>query len=392
MAGFYIPQKLIKAKNEVILIHTKKSHFDQNSDNDAFFRFLKLIEKKSKNKAVEYAKTEMLFLKMLSYYIITNSNNHGNYYWVLQNLAEEEDWERMFSGWQDHFRNSSVKEFIADSLQKSDSFISYKNANLPNAKLDWLSSDDVVDEICNICGRVDSEKVFSNNMVKLGVIYQKELYVHCLKKFLLYCNRQAYLSFDEKLIIRTYNSFDDSDKIKFLVNYINELSVYDLDNQEDMYENITKSLTSEASRKKLINTLSDRDLLDKYYQWLDRMKLKLFFEGDPYRFHFWIKYQKGNKIVNYGNTLYIDFGDYVATEFNQVAGGPFYLFTKSYFDNVIWARMRSYNKNAFQVYLRSQYDTKVSGLLERLEHRPANGGWAPYFAFTLEKYNIKPSE
>lgn len=390
---FFIPKELIKAKNEVILIHTRKSYFDPNSDNDSFFKFLKLLEKKNKIKAVEYAKTEMLFLKKLCYYILTNSNNHENYFWVLLNLADEEDWEKIFIGWQDHFRNDEVRKFIADAQHKSEAFKKYKDSNLPDADLDWMKNDDVVDNICKICGKVASEKAFARNMVSLGIICQKELYVNCLKRFLLYCNRQAYLSFDDNLIIRAYNGFEDNDKIRFLINYIGELDMSDLDIKESIYETVTRSLTSDVSRKKLTNALSDCGLLSKYNQWLDRMKLKLFFNGDPYRFHFWIMYQKGNKIMDYGNTLYIDFGEYVATEFKEVSGGPFYLFTKSYFDNVIWNKMRSMkSKQAFQSYLRSLYDKNASGLLVRLTHYPKCGGWTSKFAYTLRNYGILPSE
>ena len=117
----YNPSLLIKAKEEIKLIHTRSGYFndkDYEGENE-FKRFLNLIVKSKKSRVVEIAKTyDHELITKLSFYIHTNvfKKNCENLFIVLYHLSNDSDWENIYSEWQNHYENNEVREFLANSL------------------------------------------------------------------------------------------------------------------------------------------------------------------------------------------------------------------------------------------------------------------------------------
>ncbi len=389
----YIPISLIKAKEEIKLVHRRSSRFDdKNLENEKYFKdFIKLLVKEKKSKVVNRAKSyDHENITKLCFYVNTNvfDVNCENLFIVLSNLANDSDWETLFCEWQDHYQNNEVREFIANSFSNSDEFKKFVNNSIPKGDLNWLIQKNFIEYLCENFGNVESKVYFGKTLSDLGVIYGKQLYITCLKKFLLYCNRKAYLRTETSILISSYNGYTENEKVIFINNFVSKLTIEDLDDQEKIYEAIKNS---NSIKNKLDEYLKEKGTYQKYNQWVERMKLLLAFDGDRDRFDFWIKYQKGNKIIDTNrDTLYIDFGSYVITEFKGKAAGPSYLFEKEYFDRKVWHKLRSMNKVSFQQELLRL--SKKGDALERLEHRPSNRGWWKYFSSILSSYGIHRSE
>lgn len=389
----YNPINLIKVKEEIKLVHRKSSRFDdKNLENEKEFKnFVRLLVKEKKSKVVNRAKYyDHEYITKLCFYIHTNvfNVNCENLFVALFDLANDSDWEILFSEWQNHYKNNEVREFLANSFVKSENFIMFKNNSIPKADLNWLKKENFIEYLCEKFGNVESKIFFGKSLNDLGVIYNKQLYITCLKYFLLYCNRKAYLRTETSMILASYNGYAENEKIIFINNFVSKLTIEDLDDHEKIYEAIKNS---NSIKNKLDEYLKEKGTYQKYNQWVERMKLLLAFDGDRDRFDFWIKYQKGNKIIDTNrDTLYIDFGNYVITEFKGKAAGPSYLFEKEYFDSKVWHKLRSMNKVAFQQELLRL--SKKGDALERLEHRPSNRGWWKYFSSILSSYGIHQSE
>lgn len=388
---FYIPNQLIKAKEEIKLAHKRSvSLNDKKFEEDLFKKFVKILVKTKTTRVLDVARTyEPEMITKLSFYIHTNKFNVNckNLYIVLLNLANDSDWENIFSEWQDLYQNEEVRKLIVNACSKTEEFNKFKENNLPDANIDWLKEDNIVDYLCKQFSDVDSEKIFGDTLTKLGVLFDKQLYITCLKKFLLHCSRLAYLNTETNKLLSSYYGYIESEKIQFIHNFVSKLTIEELDNQERVYEAIKQST---SIKEKLKEYLKKMGLYDKYSQWMERMKLMLAFEGDRDRFDFWIKYQKGNQIIDTNrDTLYIDFGNYVITEFKGKSAGPTYLFKKEFFNKVVYSEMRYRNKADLRNYLRNLYDRNKA--LERLEHKPINRGWWKIFSYTLSNYGIEPS-
>ena len=65
----------------------------------------------------------------------------------------------------------------------------------------------------------------------------------CLKQFLLYCSRKAYLNIETRMILTSYYGFTEFEKIIFINNFVSKLSIKDLDDQEKIYEAIKNKQT-----------------------------------------------------------------------------------------------------------------------------------------------------
>lgn len=389
----YTPVLLMKAKEEVKLIHTKcANNKDLDKDNE-FKRFVTLLIKTSKSRVVDIAKSyDHEFITKLSSYIHTNKSNE-NFFLVLYKLANDSDWKIIFSEWQNHFQNNEVKEFLANSCSKSEEFIKFKNNTIPKVDLTWLKEKNIIEYLCEKFGNVESSKLFGEILNKHAVLKDKQLYWTCLKYFLLYCNRRAYLNTKTNDILISFQGYIDNEKLIFINNFIYKLTIEDLDNQIDIYKTIKNCITI---KNKLEEYLREKGTFAKYNQWLERMKLMLAFKGDRDRFDFWVKYLKGNKIIDTNYNLCIDFGNVVIIEFKII--GYAYFFYSSYFYQNIRNKLSGASERQLKDFLNRHFyenseNPKFNNIaIKRLKHSSGGRKWWSDFKYNLNSCSIYPSQ
>lgn len=392
----YNPILLIKAKEEIKLVHRRSSRFDdKNLENEKGFKdFIKLLVKEKKSKVVNRAKSyDHENITKLCFYVNTNvfNVNCENLFIVLFSLANDSDWETLFCEWQDHYQNNEVKEFLSKSYHKSDNFKKFKDNYIPKGDLNWLNEKNFIEYLCENFGNVESKVYFGKTISDLGVIYGKQLYITCLKKFLLYCNRKAYLRTETSMLISSYNGYTENEKVIFINNFVSKLTIEDLDDQEKIYEAIKNST---SIKNKLDEYLKEKGTYLKYYQWMDRMKLMLAFDGDKDRFDFWIRYLKGFNVTYLNEILWIDFGKVVVIEFKKI--GCAYFFDGSYFNKHIRYQLSSIRKSYLAGFFNNFFDQRdkpkdISKALRKIKHHGGKTKWWSEFSYALSEYGIYQS-
>ena len=396
MRVIYFPQKLKLEKEKVISLHRRASKFNPEKDLEGreFIKFVKLLAKISKEKVLDFMKMqEPEIVSKLSWYISTNKMElkYDNLFTALFNFASKDDWRIIFEDWQDHYKNVDVQNFLANSYNQANNFIEYIKENFPVSSIKWIENIPI-DSVTEIFGNATTIEQFTSKMTANGIIPDKKLYKACISKFFLNCNGEEYIKHGDKGICRVYYALLEEERISLIENMLTKLIITELDNFYETQNAIDYSLNV-LFRKKLEFKLQQDKLLNKYKEWCDRITLRNAFEGDSYRFHFWVDYQKGKKTYDKDiGFLYIDFGNYVVTEFTKESGGACYIMKKEFFNSEISYAIGYMSKIGIQNHLKSKSDDATTQKqCLRLIHQPPYGGWRSNFRAELGARNIYPS-
>lgn len=390
----FVPEKLIKSKENIIQKHSKVAEPKDIELNDDFIKIIKRLIGLNK----EELYLESLVLTNRELMRIVQYLPHNFFHIKLDNLFKivllrinsQLCWE-LFHEWQNSFDNEECNNFMIYLISEKQDFDEIiKTCHFTKDKfIEILKSN----EIPVLYGKQaiflegNGIELFHNNLLYLGVRENSKLEKQCAYLFFTFCSERDYLITDEKKLIDVLTKYDEGLKKKFLLNFLTELSFVDLKNFQGVAE-IFLNITGENHSKRFYQYFKGcaATLIRKYVDWINTYKIHKIFGCDE-RSAFWECYHQENIIKHsYSNSVVMDFGKYVAIEFLGQAMGPCYIYKKEYFDEKIKESfaLKLYDNFSLRQYLyrRRDYDNGEKKFRNknviRLVHNP-NPGWQSTF-------------
>lgn len=396
MEVYYKPSLLMKVRAEVEQKHIGKKKLDYKNDNVEFREFVKLVEKWKESKVAQSA--ELLEPEQVTYLAGYVSNNRynvkcKNHLKVIALKGTKEDMKLLFTEWQNHYKNNEVREALKDMVVSSELFCTMLNEMdvCKGQVQEWIKEKNIVYAVIKECNGIEQTNTFFDLLHRQGIIRDTCLFTECENKFYLVCGAKAYLDAGDKRIEVTFCHCENDDDRRMLIkNVLERLTLHQLVDFPCLYKEIKR-------RKINKNIIDDKwlesfSLKKKYEQWGLLVDLGQSME-DSVRIEFWLKYILGGQI-SFGynkESIYMEFGDYIITEFKQKAAGPAYFYEKSEYEKNIKWKQRGMAKSKFQIF-EYQYWQKHKDTVLRLEHRP-EVGWQSEFSYQLRnRYGILPTE
>lgn len=399
MAVYVIPINLKRAKEDVLKKHSKEARV-RNQSKDYLKELIDRIVKQP-------YKSLDVFVKLLDYeqmssvcrYVVTNSYNVplNNLLRIIDVGASATDIRELIYGWENRYHadtSNDIRMLLSDLLDKDNRLgeaIESMNSNMIELKK-WLPNKEFDQILLDYISKCKKLHEVDKLLVSLGVMEGTCLFTDTRRQYYSICKREAYLNIDDRELARTFQVSDSIQKQKIIVNFLSEVFYSDLIHFIELF-NVIDSFVKKNILHKFHAYLEQNNVLSKYNYWKNIILLQD--NLDPDRFEFWQEYAIGNDIDFDSSIylLYIDFGEYVLTEFKGKAGGPAYLFDKASFKKYsISAKSKYWPKAKMQKYLYNDlYEKRVKGLLGRMEHKPSPG-WRSDFKNILNKYNIIPIE
>ncbi|WP_024865614.1 hypothetical protein [Butyrivibrio sp. FCS014] len=349
----YVPNKLINSKKEIIQKHKKSNdvHIDEQSSEllDLITRLVSLREDSLEREAYALSNGE---ISMISSYIPVNyyDVDMSNLFAIYTYRAEKRYFEILYTTWQDHFKNNECNAFIYQWLNDNDEiFGSVLDISLKPDFRKMLVRGDVLLTFGNIVKEkiIETDNSLEDILEPWNLRYGSKLlwemkfllYTYCPKKVYLKISKQELLSY-----VKQYASKKDGSLKKFVVNFVTEFKLKELERFDDigrfLLDEVGNPGTSEFS--KFLEGVS-ADLVTKYTDWINKLIIDEVFGKDErslfwkqYRFRSVVKYERSNSVV-------MDMGKYVATEFLGKAMGPIYIYKKDVFEDQVkkWFQNRN---------------------------------------------------
>ena len=392
--GYYIPSKLKAVRIQVEKDHPIRGEKSKTEVDEALRELVLQVVGWKSSKVISNG-------KLLNPEQITDLCEYApgnvfkvdckNIYEVIRTFATGDDYWIVYQGWQDYYSNNTLKKKVLENVfTEPDSrvvFDAIQNKADINRISSWIKTDypQILLDIISALPAVNNADDFRRELKGQGIEEDKKIYFALEPLFYLTCGRSAYLELSDIDTGNIYKEFGTAHKAMFLSNYLFEMRLSDLERKDYLFDAVETSFKSSNVKSPVENSLKKKNLYDKYLQWSSLMTLKHSFE-DSERFNFWKKYVMEVECVRIQQTdsMYMDFGKYVVTEFYKKADGPAYCFEKPYFQsNVLW-RMRRYSKTDLKSFM--LHKTERIG---RWPHMP-NPGWEYKFSFYLRQLYIYP--
>ena len=349
----YVPNKLINSKKEIIQKHKKSNdvHIDKQDSNfrSLIDKLVALSEESIEREAYALSNNE---IGMISAYLPVNyfDVDMSNLFAIYTCRAEKRYFEILYNTWQDHFKNNECNAFIYQWLNNNDEiFSSILDISLKPDFRKMLVRGDVLLTFGNIV----KEKILETDQnledilepwnLRHGsaLLWEMKflLYTYCPKKVYQKISKEELLSF-----VKQYANKRDGSLKKFVVNFVGEYKLKELERFDDLGRFLLDEVGNPGTNEftEFLKGVPDH-LVTKYTDWINKLIIDEVFGKDErslfwkqYRFRSVVKYERSNSVV-------MDMGKYVATEFLGKAMGPIYIYEKEVFDSQVkkWFQNRN---------------------------------------------------
>ena len=352
MLLFY-PGKLINSKKEIIQKHknTCDIHLDKQNTtlSELIHRLVSISENDIEREAYALRNDE---IGMISAYIPVNYYNvdMSNLFMIFTYRADKRYFEVLYNAWQDHFSNNECNAFIYQWLNDNDKiFASILDVSLKPEFRKMLIQGDVLSTFGKLVKDqiIETDKSIEDILEPWNLRHGSSLlwemkfllYTYCPKKVYQRISKEELLSF-----VKQYATKRDGSLKKFVVNFVSEFKLKELERFDDigrfLLDEVGNPGTGEFSA--FLEGVPDY-LVTKYTDWINKLIIDEVFGKDErslfwkqYRFRSVVKYERSNSVV-------MDMGKYVATEFLGKAMGPIYIYKKDVFEDQVkkWFRNRN---------------------------------------------------
>lgn len=397
MNSYIVPTNLKKALIEVKIEHPiRGSEYTLDSDNDELYQLVNRVCKWNASNVLKSSELlEEYEISSLAKYVVKNKYKVkcDNIYAVLSIRANQNDMFNIFFDWQNCIGNKEAKNFIHQQLNMEStmkSMILDKGIELTKI-LPWISNNDLLNAILKQVGPCDSHSSFKNKLNSCGVVENSYLYDECLSMFYLTCSAKAYKEADENELANAYRNYVFENKLIMIVNFLKRMSLSDIQDYSVLHEAVKNSINQNAVKEKFYSKLKEFNVYDKYNMWSNAVEVAILLYGDPMRIEFWRPYAIVGNFENYEESFSISFPNVVITEFVNKAGGPSYLYDKTFYERNV-KRKQKYEKNAvFRSYEFELFNQKSSGLIggRRYVH-DAGDNWIYNLRYDLKKLGVVP--
>lgn len=389
----FTPFRLLAAKDNVVKHHTKSIEVPPIKPNDDLksfiMRIVKLPNDSIKSYAVAMDEIEVLRVAAYiphDYYDV----KMDNLFLIVNERSTEEVCNTIIREWHNSYENEKCRLFLLD-LVKADSNMK-KAINkchlLPNEFTELLSNENIPRSIGLMCLKGDFTPDYTLGMKinYYGIETGSKLYHDIEFLFYTFCDKADYFKTGDELltVVKIYKNDVFKD---FLVNFLNKLSLEDLDKFEKIgrYLNTNLGDIESTKCKDHFNGLPTK-IWEKYRNWMIRLFLNDVFGHDE-RSVFWRRYKFSKKPKKHLRTkcIIMEWEAYYGIEFlGDVMGAWYFCEKESYGAKLKRYLDRSANKTELVHSLYQDYKNGVNGVDKR--NHPV--GWESEFAWVLSRRHI----
>lgn len=362
----YVPNKLIYAKDGVLLNHKKSNEVTIDmKDEDLkrlIYRLVKLKESSLEREAYMLTDTE---IRMVAAYIPGNclEVKLNNLFEIFKYRANAELLGIIYDKWQDYYTNTESNTFIANWItDNKDMFAAVADEKIKEKYIEILKANNVVNDFAQYIKDKRRTQIKSLDEIlepwefrKAGRLYYKLKYL-----FYTYCSKSDYLEVSEEELLhfaKQYAQSANTDFKKFLINFVSEMRLSDLSKFSKLGKYMS-SITEVPGTKTFDEFMLSipQAVITRYVDWINRITIDEVFGYDE-RSMFWRNYRiKAVKKYSNSNSVAIDFGDYYVVEFLGRAMGAMYFYGKEAFEKKVSGWMKYRNNNDLRKKLNENED------------------------------------
>ena len=340
----FVPKRLIKEKEDIVLIHDNVGTPQISREDDSL---RELIERLAGLELYQVRKTANTLTEkecgLVAAYIPTNyySVDLSNLFKIFQYRTNSRMCDILYSSWQDSYENKECNDFMKDLLVTDEPFIMLiqKNSLTEGLFTDFLSSESIPIRFGEeLKSRVfKTAKTLKEKMALFGIRDDSMLFHTIQFLFFTFCDREDYLAVDQTVLLDVIRKYNNVEIKKFVINFVSKLSLTDLEKYESIANYLNVNVTGDPNSNRFSSFFAGikQDVVTKYTDWINIYKVNKYFGYDE-RSMFWKQYRFINiKPYRQSNSVVMEMKDYYATEFLGDAMGPIYFYKKDVFDNSI---------------------------------------------------------
>lgn len=347
----YTPKRLMRAREDIVLLHQKTGEPPKMTKNEELRKLiLSLVSlERFQVKLQAYALTSRE-IELVAGYIPHNYFNVDmkNLFQIFSYRSTDRLCQILFNQWQDSYHNRACNTFIRDILDYDEHLIVLVQSNhMSETMFDSVLQDrDIALRFGREIKKKDlpGRKSLADRMEFFGIRRDSQLYLDCEFLFYTYCDKEDYLNVEKIVLlnlVKQYRKRREETLKDFLQNFLSKLELNELYPFKELavfLQTVTGDNGEYKSKFENFFNGFNPVLVRKYINWINRYKVEEYFGYDE-RSRFWKQYRfESVRKFDYSNAVVMEFERYYAVEFLGQAMGPIYMYPKEYFEKNIIKR------------------------------------------------------
>lgn len=305
---------------------------------------------------------------------------------ILNKRLDEASGEVLFREWQEEFGNYPCNHFLRELAEHNASFqkVLAKHHIKSALFIQILISRNIplaFDQL--LIGAVFADGIeFENKLKYYGIVPQSFLDVECKRALLTFCEKEDYFSCSEENLLDIIKTYDGYMLKKFLFNFLDKLSLSELEYYPALASYMRKITGHRNSRNfQQFFEGAGADQIQHFIDWINIFKLNIYFGNDD-RSQFWKQFRYLN-VVRYpvSNVVIMEFDECVAVEFLGDKKGTIYICEKDIFMQNFYHQLDRMDNEELRGYFKAHKD-------QCIESRGHVGRWEVHISNVLIKKEI----
>ena len=380
----YIPEKIIETRKRIVNNHRRLEQSDPELE-----QFIRRLNGYSDGmlKAAALSLTDKE-VEILAAYLPYNyyQISEKKLFEILRYRLDERSMRILFLQWQEEFTNPECNLFLKSLASSNPVFqqLLKKYHISETTFIEILDSNNIplaYDEKL-IGGQYADGVDFEKKLRYYGVAEGSYLDIECKRALLIFCGKADYFSCSEENILDIVRTYDQLALKKFLVNFLNKLSLGELQAYPGLASYLRQVTGHRNSRtfKAFFEDLPE-ETKQKYIDWINIFKINNYFQEDI-RSRFWKQFRYVN-VVRYplSNVVILEFEAHVAVEFLGEMSGTIYLCEKTVFTKNFYDKLDAMDNEDLRLYFKTHKDLC-------LEYRNHTGRWQSHLNNVLIRRGI----
>ena len=385
----FIPEKLIEARHAIVKVHSTPDAAGYSDISEETLELMQRINdtQPSMLRATALALSDKEVMKLAGSVPYCNYDLNGtNLAAVLKQRLDENTSRILFENWQEEFNNPGCNDLLKDLAAYDGNFIRF----LSSVHIDGDVFIKVLDSV-NIPLSFDEELVgcrfrdgedFNNRLKFHGIVENSFLDIECKRALLAFCSRADYLECSQKNILYIIEGYDDYMLKRFLINFMDKMSLSEL----QIYPEVAEYLRSLLGQRKSETFISffegaDKEYVQKYIDWINIYKINTYF-GEDERSRFWKQYRYVN-VIKYpvSNIVILEFDHFLAVEFLGGKKGTIYICEKEAFRQTFYNELDRMTNDDLRIFFKVHKD-------QCIESRNHIGRWQTHIDNVIARRQI----
>ena len=385
----YTPERLIESRKKVEALHVKEDAYNFASpEEDLELLIRRLLDTQDAMVTAAGLCLSDREACMLAGYLPHNyyEVSEDKLFLAMKKRLDDDSCEVLFEQWQEEFDNYPCNQFLRELSEKNPYFQKMlgKHHNKPALFIQILISRNIplaFDQL--LIGAVFAEGMeFERKLQYYGITPQSFLDVECKRALLTFCEKEDYFSCSEENLLDIIKTYDSYMLKKFLFNFLDKLSLSELEYYPALASYMRKVTGHRNSRtfQQFFEEASDGQV-QQFVDWINVFKLNAYFEEDE-RSQFWKQFRYLN-VVRYpvSNVVIMEFDECVAIEFLGEKKGTIYICDKEIFMQNFYNQLDRMDNEELRGFFKSKKDLCI-------ESRGHVGRWQAHISNLLIKQDI----